>query len=70
MEYDPNDPHQILTYDDLQMVSADGGIGLECPTCGPLRTPRLAPTLSDFTNAAIEHFESFHLGRRGYPAAA
>jgi hypothetical protein len=56
MNHQPDDS-QIYTYDDLPMTFHDGWIGLECPVCGPLITPRRAPTLSDFTNAAIEHLE-------------
>ncbi len=52
---------QIRTYDDLPMISHDGFINLQCPICGPVETPKKAPTLSDFTNAAIEHLETYHL---------
>ena len=64
-----NDEAQVQSYDDLPMTFTEGAIGLQCPVCGPLRTPRRAPTLSDFTNAAIEHLEACHRSKAGASAA-
>jgi hypothetical protein len=61
MQDHSNSDQQVRSYDDLPMITDNGTIDLQCPDCGPLLTPRRAPTLSDFTNAAIEHLENYHL---------
>jgi hypothetical protein len=60
--------HDVSSYDDLQMTTAAGTTTLECPVCGVIATPRRQPTLSDFTNAALNHLEELHPG--AWPHAA
>ena len=52
---------QVSSYDDLS-VSADpsGAVVLECPACGPIRVPQRETTLSDLTNAGMEHLSEHH----------
>jgi hypothetical protein len=54
------DLYEVSSYDDLLVISSAGAMALECPSCGVLQTPRRAPTLSDFTNVAIEHLSDLH----------
>ena len=54
------DQHDVTSYDDLQVITLAGTTTLECPVCGEIATPRRAPTLSDFTNAALTHLEELH----------
>jgi hypothetical protein len=60
MRHHHSEPLDIHSYDDLQVHSTAGSVQLECPACGPIETPRRAPTLSDLTNAAIEHLAERH----------
>jgi hypothetical protein len=54
------DLYEVSSYDDLLVISSAGAMALECPSCGVLETPRRAPTLSDFTNVAIERLSDLH----------
>jgi hypothetical protein len=52
---------QVSSYDDL-FVSTDpaGRVTLECPVCGFIPIPFRETTLSDFTNAAMDHLSEQH----------
>ena len=54
----------VGSYDDLSVVVSAGQPSLVCPVCGTLPVPRRAPTLSDFTNAALEHLADVHVVHR------
>jgi hypothetical protein len=48
---------EICSFDDLSVtVATRGTVTLSCPVCGPVGTA-VVRTLSDLTNAAIEHLE-------------
>jgi uncharacterized C2H2 Zn-finger protein len=55
-----NDRLEVCSFDDLQVRVVDGSSSLQCPVCGMLAVPRQAPTLSDFTNAALDHLADAH----------
>lgn len=55
----------ICGFDDLSIVVKDTAASLDCPRCGPIAVPLRAPTLSDFTNAALMHLAEVHAVRRG-----
>lgn len=52
---------EVSSYDDLS-VAADrfGRVVLECPACGSIPVPLRETTLSDLTNAAMEHLSERH----------
>ena len=66
--YQDNVDLQVCTYDDITVTSNQGGVTLSCPACGPL-TALTVRTLSDLTNAAIEHLER-HPEAHHYASAA
>ena len=51
---------EVCSFDDLDVRVVDGSSSLQCPVCGTLAVPRQAPTLSDFTNAALDHLAYVH----------
>jgi len=51
---------EVSSFDDLEVKVVEGNSSLECPICGTLAVPRQAPTLSDFTNAALDHLADVH----------
>ena len=51
---------EVCSYDDLLVLWRDGRLRLQCPTCGPLAVPLHETTLSDLTNAAMEHLSERH----------
>jgi hypothetical protein len=55
---------EICSFDDLIVVMLPSGVtGLSCPTCGTIHTAAVR-TLSDLTNAAMEHLETHPEARR------
>jgi len=50
----------VCSFDDLMVTVVAGRPSLQCPVCGPVAVPRRGPTLSDFTNAALEHLADVH----------
>jgi len=57
-----SDFDEVGTFDDLSVsTSSAGHVILECPTCGVLPVSRQETTLSDLTNAALEHLRDIHL---------
>lgn len=50
----------VCGFDDLSMGTMAGRPSLECPRCGSIAVPLRAPTLSDFTNAALMHLAEVH----------
>ena len=55
---------EVCSYDDLTVTSQDGVVRLVCPACGPVPVGLPPQTLSDLTNAAIEHLEQHPEARR------
>ncbi|MFP5283639.1 MAG: hypothetical protein ACLGIF_09330 [Actinomycetes bacterium] len=51
---------EISGFDDLSVALISGRPALECPSCGSVPVPLRAPTLSDFTNAALDHLAEVH----------
>jgi hypothetical protein len=65
VELDLDVANDVCCFDDLSVTVVGGRGSLHCPTCGTLAVPLRAPTLSDFTNAALEHLADAHwLARR------
>lgn len=54
----------VCCFDDMAIVVTAGRASLSCPVCGPVPVPRRAPTLSDFTNAAMDHLADVHVVTR------
>lgn len=69
MYEDSNVDLQVCTYDDITVTSSQGRVTLSCPACGPL-TAVTVKTLSDLTNAAIEHLEGHPEAHRYASVAA
>lgn len=52
---------EVSSYDDLSVSAARGGqVVVECPACGDIPVPQRNTTLSDLTNAAMEHLSEKH----------
>jgi len=52
---------EVSSYDDLTVTAdAAGEVVLECPACGHIPVPSRTSTLSDLTNAAMEHLSERH----------
>ena len=53
---------EVSSYDDLFVsVGAAGRLLMECATCESIPVPLRQTTLSDLTNAAIDHLSEEHL---------
>ena len=53
---------EVSSFDDLFVsVRPRGRLALECPVCGPIPVPVRRTTLSDLTNAAMDHLSDQHL---------
>lgn len=58
-----HEDEEVCSYDDLSVATSPAGrVILRCPTCGLLPIPWRETTLSDLTNAALEHLLEVHPG--------
>lgn len=59
---EPADFDEVGTFDDLLVSTGpESQLSLRCPSCGVLPVPQRGTTLSDLTNAGLEHLHDVHL---------